>query len=169
MESINENKINKTPQEEYIELLKRENELLKKQVEILTNNQETVRVAMGKFIAKANSVQEVAEKTFNENMVRLKIYELKLISYYNKLILKYPIEEDLSSVEEFIVELKKVVNSDFFERENVDLFTSASSSDIAMTADMLPPSESGFNFFEALHPDKDLEELCKELGLMTQE
>lgn len=155
----------------HIELLEKENEILKKQVEILQANQEKVKIGMQKFIKKADEVQEKGQKTFNENLLRLKVYELKLISYYNKLVQKYPIDEDISNLSDFIEELKTVINKDFFSREDFELFSVSRElgKQRIVTPEDLVPNESGFDLLEALHPDKDLEELCKELGLMTEE
>lgn len=156
--------------QDVVSALKKENELLKLQVKLLQDHQEKVKNGLQKFLKKADEVQENAKNTLNQNIVRLKVYELKLISYYNKLVQKYPIDADLSSVAEFVDALKAVINKDFFDREDFELFAESKqlAKAVRMPLEALPPSESGFDFFEAMHPDKDLEELCRELGLMTE-
>lgn len=155
----------------HIEALEKENKILKQQLEILKSNQQKVKSGMQNFMKKAEEVQNQTQKTFNKNLLRLKVYELKLISYYNKLVQKYPIDEDISNLSEFIEELKTVINKDFFSREDFELF--GASRELGrqriVTPEELVPNESGFDLLEALHPDKDLEELCKELGLMAEE
>ncbi len=164
------NETNISNQAQLDELIK-ENEILKNQVAILKGTQEIVQIKMKNFLAKAEEVQEIGKKTFNQNLLRLKVYELKLISYYNKVIQKYPIDEDLSNLSDFITELKKVISKDFFSREQFELFGESRelSKSAMITPESLQPNESGFDFFEAMHPEKDLAELCRELGLMTDE
>ncbi len=154
-----------------VEALKAENENLRKQVALLKESQDKIKKGVQSFLEKADAVQGIAQKTFNQNLLRLKVYELKLISYYNKLVQKYPIDEDLSNLSEFIEELKTVINKDFFSREDFELFSASRElgRQRMVTPEELVPNESGFDILEALHPDQDLEELCKELGLMTEE
>lgn len=156
---------------EYITLIKRENELLKRENAILKENMQKIKKGVASFVERADIVQAEAKQSLNQNILRLKVYELKLISYYNKVVQKYPIDEDLSNISEFIKELKNVVNKDFFSREDFQIY--ADSKQLAKRAisplETMVPNESGFDFFEAMHPDKDLAELCMELGLMSEE
>ncbi|MFI3167216.1 MAG: hypothetical protein R3Y32_03765 [Bacillota bacterium] len=154
---------------EYITLIKRENELLKRENAILKENMQKIKKGVASFVERADIVQAEAKQSLNQNILRLKVYELKLISYYNKVVQKYPIDEDLSNISEFIKELKNVVNKDFFSREDFQIY--ADSKQLTKRSisplETMVPNESGFDFFEAMHPDKDLAELCMELGLMS--
>ncbi len=169
---------NQDNKKEYYDLLKRENTLLKRENQLLKEENarvkddiSSIKSKVASFVQTAETTQENAKQTLGKNLLRLKVYELKLISYYNKLVQKYPIDDDISNVSEFIEELKNVLNKDFFSRENFELYGESKqlSGASPFAPESIIPNESGFDFFEAMHPDKDLEELCKELGLMSED
>lgn len=152
-------------------LLRRENQQLKKQITTLQENQEKLASAVDGFVKKAGKVSLNAKLSMNKSLTRMKVYELKLISYYDKLIKKYPIDADLTNVSEFVQELKSVMREDFFSKDHLEVYSASKELKRmgigAVAPEMIAPSESGFDFFEAMNPEKDLEELCRELGLMA--
>lgn len=156
-------------QKERIFALIKENEQTLLELEKFKKKDEAISSALVLAVQKAKEIEKSAKKKFEGNLIRLKIFEAKLANYYKKLVEKYPLDDTLQKTEDFIKKMDEILGTDYlklggeekmFKAENPTLLTGGYLNYMDIKSD------SGFDINEALNPSEDLEEICKELGLI---
>ncbi len=120
-------------------------------------------------VEKAKEIEDTAKKKFENGINRLKFFEGKFVNYYKKIQKKYPIDEDIMKLEDFLLKMDEVLNLDNMSKNEVSTNMFETNDYISAKEkqpSMLIPNESGFDINEALNPSKDLEDICRELGLI---
>ncbi|MCH5165941.1 MAG: hypothetical protein J1G01_06025 [Clostridiales bacterium] len=154
---------------------------------------ELVYKAITAALKKADDIERVSLIRYNQEIAQLKSFHDKWMSYYNKIIEAYPLDDDLvaasrasakiSEVLEKAGDIERQYNA---ERERLalslqndeseevkktvkDLGTKSAAA--AQTRDEFyaDRSPAGFSFAEALHPKDDLKDIMKELGVLMDE
>lgn len=159
--------VNLSEQKERIFELVEENKKLKKEISAFKAKDEQVGKALVCAVERAKEIEDSAKKKFQSGINRLKIFESKFASYYKMIMASYPVDQTLMQVEDFLKQLDTILEVDNMSGKDSaqKMFGGKSTQNIKKSADELS-SESGFDFNEALNPSKDLEEICRELGLM---
>ena len=157
-------------QKERIFSLVRENEELKSEVKTFKEKELAISEALVSAISKAKDIEAAAKKKFEGNLMRLKVFEGKLVAYYKRLLNKYPLDDNLLSAEEFLDKMDAILGTDYMKE---DVFSKmfkeqnpTASKNGSVSYGNFAPSDSGFDINEALNPSEDLEAICKELGLI---
>ena len=188
-----------------------------------------INSALVAAVNKAREMEDIAEKKYDLEIQRLKLFNAKWQSYFNEIIKRYPIDDNLVSVAEFTSEMANILSggksdgkafiikenetqpktvkqakapvktpaparaaapvtrasdakaqfesekkrlaeikpdpmgsiNNYFESQN----QKGGAKDTAAATYKLQKSESGFDINEALHPDQDIEDILKELGI----
>ncbi|MEG1519988.1 MAG: hypothetical protein RR458_03285 [Clostridia bacterium] len=153
-------------QKERIFALVEENKLLKKEIANFKSKDEQVGKALVSAVERAKEIEDTAKKKFQGGLNRLKIFESKFANYYKMIIAQYPVDQNLAKVEDFLKSLDEVLMVDNMSTTNSKkMFNSKNNLGVSSNLDA-STSEFGFDFNEALNPSKDLEDICRELGLM---
>ena len=144
-----------------------ENKRLKKEVQIFKDKDQSVGKALMNAVSKAKEIEDTAKLKFQAGVNRLKVFESKFVNYYKLVMAKYPVDENLMQVDEFLKKMEEILCQDNFSKTNdsKSMFKNNMQQNHNMY-DMSIPNESGFNINEALNPSKDLEDICRELGLI---
>ncbi len=182
---------------------------LKEELGKLEGKRELIVKAIYSAISKAEQIEQLTKTKYDAEMARLKAFHEKWTAYYDKLLAKYPLDDDLMAVSKFNREMtetlggpskrlgeeearlknKKTGSVEISSREEpFDPIKSikeylgdpkpptaatrprknskAYKTGIAvMNPALSGPSDSGFNFEEALNPTEDLKDIMKELGI----
>ncbi|HEY8423135.1 MAG TPA: hypothetical protein VIL23_00015, partial [Clostridia bacterium] len=121
MEEINLNKKSLSPEEvrQYIELLKRNYEKslseqkdrifelreqikdLEAKLEAYRSRSRQINQALLAAVAKAEELEQAARIKYDMEIKELKIFHAKWLSYYKKIIEKYPIDDELIKIAKF--------------------------------------------------------------------
>ena len=172
-----------------------------------------INSALVAAVNKAREMEDIAEKKYDLEIQRLKLFNAKWQSYFNEIIKRYPIDDNLVSVAEFTSEMANILSGEKgtgtqlkpvkktakppvrattparaaapitrasdakaqFESEKKRLAEITpdpmgsinnyfESQNKKGTAAALKP-EGGFDINEALHPDREIEDILKELGI----
>ena len=157
-------------QKERIFSLVNENESLKKEVGKYKEKETAISEALVSAISRAKEIESQAKNKFEGNLIRLKVFEGKLVSYYKRLLDKYPLDDNLLSAEEFLNKMYEILGTDYMKTETFAKMFKEQNPTLkkggAVDYAMYEPSDSGFDINEALNPSEDLEAICKELGLI---
>ena len=155
------------------------NEDLLAQLSDYKNKEEQISKALIDATEKANELHRQAELSFEAETQRLKNFVERFNGYFSYLTEKYPYYEKVKDASELFENIKKTLESgcNTAEKiENIDGDLSRISkgqvfSPKAKIAEYIAATESnGFNMEEVLNPGKlELEDLCKEMGLMEEE
>ena len=144
-----------------------DNKKLVKEVQIYRDRDQSVGKALMNAVSKAKEIEDTAKMKFQAGVNRLKVFESKFVNYYKLVMTKYPVDENLMQVDEFLKKMEDILGQDNFSK-NIDkqsMFKNTASQNPNMYGVSIP-NESGFNINEALNPSKDLEDICRELGLI---
>ncbi len=157
-------------QKERIFSLVKENETLKEEVKKYKEKESAISEALVSAISKSKEIELAAKNKFEGNLIRLKVFEGKLVSYYKRLLNKYPLDDNLLSAEEFLHKMDEILGTDYMKADVFDKMFKEQNPTMrkggVVDYRMYEPSESGFDINEALNPSEDLEAICKELGLI---
>ena len=194
-------------------------------IEEYRRKESEINSALVAAVDKAREMEDVAQRKYDLEIQRLKLFNAKWQSYFNELIKRYPIDDNLVSVAEFTGEMADILSGGSrakanktdeiyaaeekeagkpktvkkmaeeilapltrpsaakaqFESEKKRLaevqpdpvssinkyFENQSKDGEAKTKGAAAPAkpESGFDINEALHPDRELEEILRELGI----
>jgi len=156
---------------------------------------EAILVAIG----KAEEIERLSVYKYNQEMEQLKSFHARWLTYYARLMKKYPLTEDLEAVKTFNDKVTRILgatetdsSSERFREEfsrlikqngvldgdEVDDIPSVAPATFIKLEEDKPaakptladtPSESGFSFEEALNPKQSLEEIMADLGLLMDE
>lgn len=180
---------------------------LKEELSKFEGKRELIIKAIYSAIAKAEQIERLTKAKYDAEMARLKAFHEKWTDYYDKMLEKYPLDDDLMAVSKFNREMSETLGapqkqhiaeekrlkggkigsvkvsskSEPFDpvkgiKEFLDGDTSAATKSkkstkayktgIAVVNPALSgPSESGFDFEEALNPTQDLKDIMKDLGI----
>lgn len=135
-------------------------------------------------LKKADDIERVSLIKYNQEIAQLKSFHNKWISYYNRIIEKYPLDVELVETSKMNGKISQIIDKagDIeaqYEQEKERLMTSLSEEEPqeetidAVAAqdsdDYTDRSPSGFSFAEALHPKEDLKDIMRELGIIMEE
>ena len=148
--------------------------------------------AITSALKKADDIERVSLIKYNQELAQLKSFHDKWVGYFNKIIAKYPLEDELvaaskvsgkiadvlskaSDVEQQYVQererLRESIDSE--EPEFAESVTSSfDDSEVAANVaddEYTDRSPAGFSFAEALHPKQDLKDIMKELGVLIDD
>lgn len=159
--------INLSEQKERIFELVEENKKLKKEISTFKTKDEQVGKALICAVGRAKEIEDSAKKKFINGINRVKIFESKFANYYKMIMQIYPVDQTLMQAEEFIKQLDIVLDVDNMTSVDTSkkMFNSKNTLGQRFNVDG-ETSEFGFDLTEALNPSKDLEDICRELGLM---
>ncbi|MCH5164633.1 MAG: hypothetical protein J1F36_06425 [Clostridiales bacterium] len=184
---------------------------LKEELGKLEGKRELIVKAIYSAIAKAEQIEQLTKAKYDAEMARLKAFHEKWTEYYNKLLAKYPMDDELMAVSKFNKEMTETLNAPqkqfkseearlksnkigsveissnepFDPVKSIKEYLDGESDATAATrprkgskayktgiAVMNPalsePSDTGFNFEEALNPTEDLKDIMKDLGLLGE-
>lgn len=161
--------------EEKIKLLKEESLELKNQLEAYKNriklNEESLKSAK----LKAEEIEQTATLKYEIEVEYLKKFNSKWRKYFKYLSETYPLYKAKEEAEKVTKTLEKVLGKKVTDKEKIEELDLA----VSVVADYngfkenrpmaVGISDNGFNIDEVLNPGElDLEELCKEMGMMEE-
>ena len=180
-------------QRERIDELRAQLDAAERKVAESESRKELVYKAITAALKKADDIERVSLLKYNQEIAQLKSFHDKWIGYFNRIIEKYPLDEELvaaSKVNGRIAEvLSKTGDLDEQYREERERLRLSVESDeeegesasAEVVANVTPPqgeaqadeykdrSPSGFSISEALHPKDDLMDIMRELGVIIDE
>ena len=144
--------------------------------------------AITSALKKADDIERVSLIKYNQEIAQLKSFHDKWVGYFNKIIAKYPLEDELVAASKVSGKIADVLSkaSDVEQqyeqererlRESIDseepefaesVTSSFDDSEVAANVaddEYTDRSPAGFSFAEALHPKQDLKDIMKELGV----
>ena len=148
--------------------------------------------AITSALKKADDIERVSLIKYNQEIAQLKSFHDKWVGYFNKIIAKYPLEDELVAASKVSGKIADVLSkaSDVEQqyeqererlRESIDSeepefaeSVTSSFDDSAVAANVADDeytdrSPAGFSFAEALHPKQDLKDIMKELGVLIDD
>ena len=148
--------------------------------------------AITSALKKADDIERVSLIKYNQEIAQLKSFHEKWVGYFNKIIAKYPLEDELVAASKVSGKIADVLSkaSDVEQqyeqererlRESIDseepefaesVTSSFDDSEVAANVaddEYTDRSPAGFSFAEALHPKQDLKDIMKELGVLIDD
>ena len=148
--------------------------------------------AITSALKKADDIERVSLIKYNQEIAQLKSFHDKWVGYFNKIIAKYPLEDELVAASKVSAKIADVLSkaSDVEQqyeqererlRESIDseepefaesVTSSFDDSEVAANVaddEYTDRSPAGFSFAEALHPKQDLKDIMKELGVLIDD
>ena len=165
---------------EVILALKEENRKLSIEIANLKQKDELVVKALTLAEEKKKETEELIKEKYELELSRLKFFLLKWQKYFDYLQEKYPYYKINQELAELNANIKVIFDSEVDEKEKVKKINSLIKNEAVLTAtdktfnpkekiDAFIKAENGFDINEVLNPGElDLEDLCKELGLMDK-
>ncbi len=95
--------------EERIAALSSEVESLKEELGKLEGKRELIVKAIYSAIAKAEQIEQLSKAKYDAEMARLKAFHEKWVSYYNKLLARYPMDDEMIGVSKFNAEMTEAL------------------------------------------------------------
>ena len=83
---------------------------LKEELGKLEGKRELIVKAIYSAIAKAEQIEQLTKAKYDAEMARLKAFHEKWTAYYNKLLAKYPMDDELMAVSKFNREMNETLN-----------------------------------------------------------
>ena len=144
-------------------------EKLKNELEVYKNRDALEKTILSSAEKKAEEIRETAERKYAVEIEYLKAFNSKWRKYFRYLAETYPYyksAEEAVKISKVLAEVlgKKISNKQKIETLNAQVkdVQKTSLDPLAITV-----SESGFDLNDVLNPGElDLEDLCKELGVM---
>ena len=145
----------------------------------------TVYKAITAALKKADDIERVSLIKYNQEIAQLKSFHNKWIGYFNKIIEKYPLDDELVAASKVNGKIAEVLDragdideqyrterdrlmASLDEEEDERPFAEEASSDDGHD-DYADRSPAGFSIAEALHPKDDLKDIMRELGIIIDE
>ncbi|MDR0426009.1 MAG: DivIVA domain-containing protein [Clostridiales bacterium] len=162
-------------------LAKREQEL-----EESKSHYDLIAKTLIEAVKRAEEIDKLAEARYREEIQHLKVFHEKWVKYYNRLIQKYPADEELRSVRDFNNKMRDILNGNTAEKLELERFYDSEYKRITklekqrrdkFEEELLdsepqqaakPTAKSpaaGFSYDEALNPKEGLEQILKDLGI----
>ena len=170
-------------QRERIDELKKSLEAAEKKIAGYESQKELVYKAITAALKKADDIERVSLIRYNQEIAQLKSFHEKWLGYYNDIIAKYPLDDNLIEASNVNRKISKVlskagdIEGQFkAERERLKQSLEQDEGDadatIAQSAtkdEYTDRSPAGFSFAEALHPKDDLKDIMRELGVIMDD
>ena len=182
-----------TSLENEITNLKQENERLKSSIEEYKAKESSISSAIISSIEHANQLEASRKKIYNLDIQRTRLLYLRMEQIINELYRKYPELNNDPTLKDMSSKFKTLVYQDLSNGKLKDLSSlepkqtfvddpikkllhnivncfdsKKTSADIKIaepSIEAMPPSSSGFDFNEALHPTMGLEEILRVFNL----
>lgn len=97
--------------ERIFELVER-NKKAEEELESYRKKDDEISSALLGAVAKAKDIEQEAELRYENELNRLQVFHAKWVRYYNEIRTKYPLDDDLLSVEKFLTEMNRILGSD---------------------------------------------------------
>ncbi len=167
-------------QRERIDELKTELDREKTRNGELESQKDLVYRAITQALKKADDIERVSLIRYNQEIAQLKSFHDKWIGYYNKIIAKYPLDDDLVATSKINGKIAEVLDKagdieSQYRSERERLVESLQEESAAVdssenqASDYADRSPAGFSFAEALHPKDDLKDIMRELGVIMDD
>lgn len=166
-------------QRERIDELKKSLADYEQRIKRYEGQKELVYKAITAALKKADDIERVSLIKYNQEIAQLKSFHEKWLSYYNRIIEAYPLDDNLSAASGVNRKISEILSrtGDIdaqYESERERLKHSLEDDDdIAAVRDGVDDysdrSPAGFSFAEALHPKDDLKDIMRELGVILDE
>lgn len=172
-------------QRERIDELKAALSKAEKRIAEFEGQKDLIYKAITSALKKADDIERVSLLRYNQELAQLKSFHDKWVGYFNRIVEKYPLNDELveaSKVNGKIIDvLKKTGDIEAqYESERSRLIesvkgdgaekeTAAAVEKTVKSDDYADRSPAGFSFAEALHPKEDLKDIMRELGVLMDE
>ncbi len=175
-------------QRERIEELRTALSNAEKKIADYVGQRELVYRAITEAVKKADDIERVSLIRYNQEIAQLKSFHDKWVGYFNKIIDKYPLTDELVAASKVNGRIAEVLSKagDIeaqYESERARLSESLAAeredagddgfnrSDVAAAVqdDYKDRSPAGFSISEALHPKEDLKDIMRELGIVMDD
>lgn len=175
-------------QRERIDELRTALDAAERKIKKSESQKEIVYRAITAALKKADDIERVSLIKYNQEIAQLKSFHDKWMSYFNKIIEAYPLDDELVAASKVNGKLAEVLNKTGdieaqYEQERARLVDSlrgeAEESDVSsevvaqasgeVDEDYADRSPAGFSISEALHPKEDLKDIMRELGVIIDE
>lgn len=180
-------------QRERIDELRSALDAAERKIKKSESQKEIVYKAITAALKKADDIERVSLIKYNQEIAQLKSFHDKWMSYFNKIIEAYPLDDDLVAASKVNGKIAEVLDKTGdieaqYERERARLADSLRDEDensendfareIGANADAVAAdtvtdyadrSPAGFSISEALHPKEDLKDIMRELGVIIDE
>lgn len=180
-------------QRERIDELRSALDAAERKIKKSESQKEIVYKAITAALKKADDIERVSLIKYNQEIAQLKSFHDKWMSYFNKIIEAYPLDDDLVAASKVNGKIAEVLDKTGdieaqYERERARLADSLrdedenSENDFAReiganadaaaadtVTDYADRSPAGFSISEALHPKEDLKDIMRELGVIIDE
>ncbi len=162
-----------------------ENAELKQQNATLLRRDKLISDALVAAVEKAKEIEDAAKRKCDLEIKRLRLFQAKWQQYFARVMAQYPVDENLLKMQEFTQKVGEILGSEsnrplnataqtqnvssvFADFRKETAVASAAPFDPKAKIDAYMKSESGFDMEEVLNPkgELNLEDLCRELGLM---
>lgn len=168
-----------------------------KKIAEFESKKEIVYKAITAALKKADDIERVSLIKYNQEIAQLKSFHNKWVSYFNKIIEKYPLDEELVAAsrasgkiadvlaragdidKQYQTERERLADSiaedydDFSAPDAAELAASSvaanSEGEMPKQDDYADRSPAGFSIAEALHPKEDLKDIMRELGIIIDD
>lgn len=108
---ISEMKNTSAQKDERIAALTTEVAALKDELSKLEGKRELIVKAIYSAISKAEQIEQLTKAKYDAEMARLKAFHEKWTAYYNKLLQRYPMDDDLMAVGKFNKEMNETLGA----------------------------------------------------------
>lgn len=172
-------------QRERIDELKQALSAAEKKIAEYDEQKELVYKAITAALKKADDIERVSLIRYNQEIAQLKSFHDKWVGYFNRIIEKYPLSDELVAASRINGRIAEILDGagDIeaqYESERARLIKSVREDDARSESaaadvnakkpdDYADRSPAGFSFSEALHPKDDLKDIMKELGVLIDE
>lgn len=139
-------------------------------------------------VARAEEIDKLSKARYSEELKHLQLFHEKWVKYYNRLVQKYPADEELRSVREFNDKMRNILNGNTAEKLEIERLYDAEFRRITKAEkkerlDRLEESmpelkaaakpatdavQAEFNYEEAMNPKEGLEQILKDLGIYEE-
>lgn len=172
-------------QRERIDELKTSLASAEKKIADFEGQKDLIYKAITAALKKADDIERVSLIRYNQEIAQLKSFHDKWVGYFNRIVEKYPIDDDLIEAgkvngkiidvlkktgdiqAQYDSERERLVQS--VENEPSELETAAAVRNAVKSDDYSDRSPAGFSFAEALHPKDDLKDIMRELGVLMDD
>ena len=96
-------------QKERIDELKRALETAEKSIKAYKEKSSLVTKAIYNAVAKAEEIERLSQIKYNQEIEQLKAFHDKWISYYNKILERYPLDEELMAASKFNNRMRSIL------------------------------------------------------------
>lgn len=132
-----------------------------------------VATALISAAEKAEEMEKLALARYRDEVERLKAFHERWQTYYNRLIEKYPDDEQLKAESAFNAAMDEILSGGDAAIEQIEEQFESEQERLrkrgvkTLAEDAVSPS--GFSFEEAWNPKQDLGDIMKDLGLLSEE